>query len=158
LRQDKGMTPYNLRNCAYHEAFSREKLYWRRVARDGLFSYVEEEIQCVNAAFMLNGKSLKYLCAVLNTKLISWLMRRLLPTSGTGTFHWEKVHVERLPVPLISTAEEYPYIRLVERILLAKASSQDAQVDDLEHEVSRRVYEKYELTQTEIIAVENATT
>ena len=85
--------------CAYHEAFATEKLYWRRVARDGLFSYVEEELQCVNAVFMLNGKSLKYLCAVLNAKLISWLMQRLLPTSGTGTFHWEKVHVERLPRP-----------------------------------------------------------
>ena len=27
-RQDKGRTPYNLRNCAYHEEFAKEKLIW----------------------------------------------------------------------------------------------------------------------------------
>ena len=27
-RQDKGKTPYNLRNCAYHEEFTKEKLFW----------------------------------------------------------------------------------------------------------------------------------
>ena len=27
-RQDKGKTPYNLRNCAYHEDFAKEKLFW----------------------------------------------------------------------------------------------------------------------------------
>ena len=158
LRQDKGRTPYNLRNCAYHEAFSREKLYWRRVAKDGLFSYVEEEIQCVNAVYMLSGKSLKYLCAVLNSRLISWLMQRLLPTSGTGTFHWEKVHVERLPVPQLPTTGQYPFIRLVEKILHEKASSRKTQVCELERAINREVYALYDLTPSEILALEDTAT
>ncbi|MDE0192061.1 MAG: hypothetical protein OXQ90_11950, partial [Gammaproteobacteria bacterium] len=31
-RQDQGVTPYNLRNCAYHEHFSGTKLLWRDMA------------------------------------------------------------------------------------------------------------------------------
>ena len=157
-RYDKGRTPYNLRNCAYHESFAREKLYWRRVAKRGMFSYVEEELQCVNAVFMLSGKSLKYLCAVLNTKLISWLIQRMLPTSGTGTFHWEKVHVERLPVPQVSSADECSFIRLVDQILLSISTSREAQVGELQSEIDRKVLELYQLTPEEIYAIERVTT
>ena len=60
--------------CAYHEEFAKEKLFWRRVTRKAKFAYVGEEMQCINAGFMLNGNSLKYLCAVLNSELISWYM------------------------------------------------------------------------------------
>ena len=28
-RQDKGDTPYNLRNCAYIEDFSKQKIIWK---------------------------------------------------------------------------------------------------------------------------------
>ena len=30
-RQDKGDTPYNLRNCAYTEDFNKQKIVWKRV-------------------------------------------------------------------------------------------------------------------------------
>ena len=32
-RHDRGITPYNLRNCAYHEEFSKEKLIWIHLVR-----------------------------------------------------------------------------------------------------------------------------
>ena len=154
LRQDQGRTPYNLRNCAFYEAFAKEKLYWRRVARDGLFSYVEEEMQCINAVFMLNGHSLKYLCAVLNSKLVSWFMQRSLPTSGTGTFHWEKVHVERLPVPRLPASEQHSFIQLVERILAARDVDPSANTSKIEAEIDLLVYKLYGLTNEEIGVVE----
>ena len=153
-RYDKGQTPYNLRICAYHQEFSKEKLFWRRVARKAKFAYVKEEMQCINACFMLNGSSLKYLCAVLNSELISWYMQRLLPTSGTGTFHWEKVHVEPLPIPKINDVEERPFIRLIDLILTKKALNSLADTGEQESEINRLVYALYGLTDEEIRAVE----
>ena len=153
-RQDKGVTPYNLRDCAYHEEFTKEKLFWRRVASVGMVAYVKDEFQCVNAVYMLRGGSLKYLCAVLNSKLVSWFMRRSLPTSGTGTFHWEKVHVERLPVPQITAAEQFPFNRLMGLILSAKEADPAADTSELEREIDRLVYDLYRLTDEEIAVME----
>ena len=38
-RYDKGRTPYNLRNCAYHEEFTKEKLLWIELVNNGRFAY-----------------------------------------------------------------------------------------------------------------------
>ena len=34
-RQDRGVTPYNLRNCAYHKEFHKEKLFWMDLTPEG---------------------------------------------------------------------------------------------------------------------------
>ena len=41
-RHDKGTTPYNLRNCAYHAEFSKEKLFWADMANAGRFAFSDE--------------------------------------------------------------------------------------------------------------------
>ena len=64
-RQDKGRTPYHLRNCAYHEVFGQEKLFWMHMAPYGRFAYSSSEIVfCNQKAFVVAGKFLKYLCAI----------------------------------------------------------------------------------------------
>ena len=119
-----------------------------------MVAYVKDEYQCVNAVYMLRGDSLKYLCAVLNSKLVGWYMRRSLPTSGTGTFHWEKVHVERLPVPRIPASDQNQFIQLVERILAAKEADPFTDTSELEKGIDRLVYNLYGLSENEIAAVE----
>ena len=156
-RQDKGKTPYNLRNCTFYGEFAKEKLFWRRVASQGVFAYISEETYCVNAVFMVTGDSLKFLCAVLNSKLTTWFMQQMLPTSGTGTFHWEKVHVERLPVPHISPTTEHRFNRSLGRVLEAKHSNPSADTLALEAEIDRLVYDLYGLTDAEVELVESIT-
>ena len=153
IRQDKGKTPYNLRNCAFHEDFGKEKLLWRRVASEGMFAHEEREMYCINAVFMMTGDSLKYLCGMLNARLTSWFARRLFPTSGTGTFHWEKVHLERLPIPKIDAGAQRPFIALVDRILQAKAADPSADTTELEKEIDLLVYDLYGLTGEEVSTI-----
>ena len=155
IRQDKGKTPYNLRNCAFHEDFRKEKLLWRRVASEGMFAHEEREMYCINAVFMMTGDSLKYLCGMLNARLTSWFARRLFPTSGTGTFHWEKVHLERLPIPKIDAEAQHPFIALVDRILQAKAADPQVDTTDLEEEIDWLVYDIYGLTDEEVSTITN---
>ena len=89
-RYDKGRTPYNLRNCAYHEDFKSEKLFWMDMTARGRFSYSNDEMYCNDKGFMMTGASLKYLCAVLNSTLVAWLMKSAALTTGMGLPQWKK--------------------------------------------------------------------
>ena len=153
-RQDKGRTPYNLRNCAYHEVFDEEKLVWIELVENGRFAYDDSGIYCEATTFMMTGKHLKYLCAVLNAKLVRWFLQQIAPTSGMGTLRWKKIYVEIIPIPKSSVGEQAPLIELVDHILTAKATDPKADVSATEDEIDLRVCELYGLTATEISAVE----
>ena len=140
----------------YHQDFAKEKLLWRRVASEGMFAHEERGMYCVNAVYMITGDSLKYLCGLLNARLISWFARRLFPTSGTGTFHWEKVHFVLLPVPKISEDARRPFIELTDRILQAKAADPQADTTELEEEIDLLVYDLYGLTGEEVSTIADA--
>ena len=154
-RQDKGRTLYNLRNCAYHEEFTKEKLFWMDLTEQGRFAYDPDGMFCVNSAFMISGQSIKYLCALFNSKLITWFMHNTALNSGMGTTRWVMFTVERLPIPQISPTEQRPSIRLVDSILTAKAANPKADTTEQEAEIDRLVYALYDLTAEEISTVES---
>ncbi len=153
-RQDKGRTPYNLRNCAYYDDFAKEKLFWMDMSPEARFAYSEVEEYCNDKGYMMTGSSLKYLCAVLNSSVVTWRMKFTALTTGMGLMQWKKFAVERLPIPKIPDAEQRPFVRLVDAILQAKAASPDADTDAQEAEIDRLVYDLYGLTDDEIAVVE----
>ena len=141
---------------AYHEDFAKEKLFWMDMSPIGRFAYSDVEEYCNNKGFIMTGGSLKYLCSILNSNLITWMMRQTARTTGVGLIQWEKFSVERLPIPEISTAEQRPFIRLVDEILEAKAADPDADTRYLEWDIDRLVYDLYGLTEEEDTAVERS--
>ena len=153
-RHDKGKTSYNLRNCAYHEEFTKEKVFWMDLTEDGRFAYEAGEMFCVNTVYMMSGQSIKYLCAVLNSNLITWFMKNTALTSGMGVTRWFRVFVEAIPIPNIPAAEQRPFIRLVDHILSAKTADPKADTAEQEAEIDRLVYGLYGLTPKEVAAVE----
>ena len=155
-RQDKGRTPYNLRNCAYHEEFAKEKLFWIELVEQGRFAYDGTGIYGEATTFILTGKGIKFLCAVLNTRLVQWFLQQVAPTSGMGVLRWKKVYMEMIPIPKISAAEQRPFIRLIDRILTAKRADPKADTADLEAEVDQLLYRLYGLTDEEIAIVKGA--
>ena len=50
-RQDRGGTPYNLRNCVYHEDFNEEKLFWMDMSPEARFAYSKEKTFCNDKGF-----------------------------------------------------------------------------------------------------------
>ena len=155
-RQDKGRTPYNLRNCAYYEDFAKEKLFWIELVENGRFAYDDSGIYGEATSFIMTGECVKYLCAVLNGELARWFLQQVAPTSGMGTLRWKKVYVETIPVPKISAAKQQPLIQLVDCILEAKAANPDADMCELENKIDQIVYSLYGLTPEEIAIVEEA--
>ena len=95
----------------YLDLFTKEKLFWADMAKFGRFAYSDAETYCNNKGYILTGKSLKYLCAVLNSSLITWLIRNTAATTGMGLTEWTVVTVERLPIPKIERRGAAPVHR-----------------------------------------------
>ena len=152
-RQDKGRTPYNLRDCAYHEDFAGEKLFWMDLTDRGRFAYASGEMFAVNTAYVLVGDPVKFLCAVLNSRLATWFMNNTAVTSGMGVTRWFRRFVSRIPIPRIPSDEQLPFVRLVDDILAAQDADPEADVTAQENEIDRLVYQLYGLTEDEIVAV-----
>ena len=98
-RADKGDTPYNLRNCAYMEDFSKPKIVWGEIsdkskfAFDFLGEYIPEA-----TTFYLNGEYIEYLLTALNSSVSEWLFSKTGTTTGVGTIRWKKYTIEQLIV------------------------------------------------------------
>ena len=138
--------------CAYHEHFRREKLFWADMAPNGRFAFSEKETYCNNKGYIITGGSLKYLCAVLNSSIITWWVRNMAATTGMGLTEWTIVTVERLPIPKIGPDRQAPLVNLIDRVLqLAGTSRKDAM--DLDAKIDDLVYDLYGLTEEEIRAV-----
>ena len=135
---------------AYYEEFTKNKLAWIELVENGRFAYDESGIYCEATSFMMTGKGLKYLCTLLNAKLIRWFLYQTAPTSGMGTLRWKKIYVETIPIPKISSAEQRPFINLVDSILKAKAANPKADTTGQEAEIDQLVYGLYGLTTEEI--------
>ena len=73
-----------------------------------------------------------------------------------GTSRWINNYVREFPIPQISQKEQTPLIRLVDRILEAKAVKPAADTTADEAEIDRLVYDLYGLTEDEVTAVERA--
>ncbi len=58
----------------------------------------------------MTGKSLRYLLAVLNSKVIFYYYNLTSASSGVGTTMWQKINVEKLPIPKICETEKQPFI------------------------------------------------
>ena len=153
-RQDKGRTPYNLRNCAYHEVFEKEKLFWMDMSSIGRFAYSEMEMYCNDKGFIMAGESLKYLCAILNSTLITWLVKNTALTTGLGLTQWKKFAVERLPIPKINTVDQQIFICLVDKIIKAKTSNLTVDTSEQDFKINRLVYGLYSLDEREIAVIE----
>ena len=101
-RADKGDTPYNLRNCAYWDDFSRPKLLYSEIVREPKF-YLDPDGQFLPEAttFMMTGQHLEYLLAVLQSSPGAYFFRHFYAGGGLGDegFRYKKAFLIQLPIP-----------------------------------------------------------
>ncbi|MCC2987342.1 Eco57I restriction-modification methylase domain-containing protein, partial [Campylobacter jejuni] len=71
-RADKGLTPYNLRNCAYIEEFEKEKIVYPETTQGAYFVYDNKGIFLEKTAFFIVCENLKYLLGLLSSNLITY--------------------------------------------------------------------------------------
>ncbi len=140
--------------CAYHTEFEKEKLVWIELVNRGRFSYDNSGIYCEATSFIMTGRSLKYLVAMLNSTLICWFLQQNAPTSGMRTLRWKKIYVETIPIPQISEKAYKTLVELTNKILSAKVANPETDIDYLESEIDSFVYGLYGLNSEEIAFVQ----
>ena len=102
-RSDKGVTPYNLRNCAYLREFSKPKIIWGEISDRSKFCYDEKgEFYCEATTFFMTGEISTFLLCYLNSKISEYLFSKIATRTGMGTTRWKKYKIEKLPVPHVS--------------------------------------------------------
>ena len=102
--------------------------------------------------------NLKYVLGVLNSRLISFWYRiyfRSLALAG-GYLRIANNEIKTIPIPDLTTKQQAPIIRIVDKILAAKDTDPDAEVSELENEIDQIVYLLYDLDDDEIRIVEEA--
>ena len=148
-RQDKGYTPYNLRNCAYIEDFYKQKIIWKIIGNQMAFSIDSNEYVVNNACYILTGSYLEYLLSVLNSNVIKWYSYITnMNKTGVGDVQVGGQNVNLFPIPLLSDFEQEPFIKLVEEMLIKKEKNENTTV--LETIIDNLIYAMYGLSEEEI--------
>ena len=102
-RIDKGVTPYNLRNCDYIGEFSKPKIMYPNMTSLFPFIYDEKGFFGNDKTFMITANdesvNLKYITAILNSKLCKLWIWYNCPELQGGTREIRKVYFENFRIP-----------------------------------------------------------
>ena len=178
-RSDKGVTPYNLRNCAYLDEFEKEKILCARMVQSPKFAYDINNNIPDNTAYCIIGENLKFLLAFLNSTAVYKIFNFFY--AGGGLEGEIKINrLEILPIPQITPQNENlanEIINLVDEILKANEKIKlyekhmatltldekleaKENIDTLndkikasDEKINKLVFELYELTSNEIALI-----
>ena len=117
IRTDKGATPYNLRNCAYMDDFSKQKIIWGEISDQPKFAFDNGEYMQEATTFLMTGSEPKYLLAFLNSQLSMYFFSKIGTTTGVGTVRWKKFKLEEFPIPQPTPERIDLLIPLVNKLL-----------------------------------------
>ena len=150
-RQDKGITPYNLRNCAYLDDLSQQKIIWGEISDRSKFCIDENgDYLCEATTFFMTGDISIFLLCYLNSSLSEYLFSKIATRTGMGTTRWKKYKIEQLLVPKVSE----DIISKVEQ--LYHSYKHEPNILYLQN-IDKLIYDFYGLTDDEIAIIENST-
>ena len=141
-RSDKGDTPYNLRNCAYLEDFSKPKIMYPNMTKYIPFYFDEKNFLQNDKSFMITGKHIAYLTAFLNSSIFKFCFLDKFPELQGGTRELRKIFFDKIPVLEISDEENIKFQSLITEIQNEYKREKAIQID-------KRLFELYGLTKEE---------
>ena len=157
-RADKGDTPYNLRNCAYMEDFSKPKVVYMEIQTDNpnegypfpCYSFDKNNSIVLNTAYILSSKCIdaRYILGILNSKLGKFLVKLYVTQLQERQFRMLAQYVVKFPIVKPDNIVKTKMIELVNIILEKPCAEIEAQIDLL-------AYSIYGLTESEIGYLQN---
>jgi hypothetical protein len=135
----------------YWDDFSKQKIVWKRVGSNLRFCYDNSKHMVLDSTCFATGKHLKYLLAVLNSKIGYYLLQNS-PKTGTGDLLISVQAIEPLRIPKISYSDECKVINLVDILLSLKSIPN---VVEIENEIDHIVYKFYDFTKEEIMYIKS---
>ena len=127
----------------YFNEFKKEKILWIELSDLGKFTLDTKKFYVEMTIFFIVGKNLKYLLALLNSKLVFWYFDIVCAESGVGTNRWKKTYVNQLPILQIKKEQQKPFEILVDYILFAKEQDMKNEASLFESIIDNMVYDLY---------------
>lgn len=156
VRQDKGITPYNLRNCAYLEDFENINIAWQRITDKNKFVISEKGLYILDSMAFIGGLKSKeeayYILAILNSNLVYFWIKYNVHEYGDTGFRLSNQYVELIPIPEVDKKTEKEIVNLVEKVIEGKKKGIDTR--EFEEEIDKIVYGLYNLNENEIKIIE----
>jgi len=155
-RDDKGITPYNLRSCAYLEEFEKEKIVFQEMVHEASFAFDKYNKFCNDTGRIITGKNIKYLSCTFNSNLFFYSIKMFYGGGALGKKGIRMKHTffEKMSIPKISKDKQKPFEILVDKIIKEKENNPNADTTTLEEEIDNMVYKLYGLTKEEIKIIE----
>ena len=143
-RADKGVTPYNLRNCAYLQDFSKKKIVWGNLNLQASFCMVDSDIfVCAPSNILVPGD--EFLLGVLNSKLADFYFRNIGVTRSGGFFEYKPMFIEKMPIP------QHCDKSVIKNLVGNITSNNQKEIENL---IDKEVYNIYHLTDEEVKIIE----
>jgi len=164
-RTDKGISPYNLRNCAYMNDFSKQKIMYAetmRIHRNESnerfprFSFTQKEFVLDKTCFMITGDDLLFILGVINSHVINYYIKKNIAVLDVGGFLMQKIYIEQFPIPKANKKEKEELENLVQEILFMKENGLDT--EGLENKIDNLVFSLYQLDELEIQFIKDGNT
>ena len=152
-RADKGDTPYNLRNCAYLEDFSKPKVVYMEIQTDNpeegypfpCYSYDDNRCIVLNTAYIMSSETTdpRYVLGILNSRLGKFLVKLYVIQLQERQFRMLSQYVMNFPIAHPTKEQENEMIRLVQDVLVHQSLASEKRIDNLAFQI-------YGLTEIEI--------
>ena len=157
-REDHGEHWTNHRNCAYQYLFHGKKIiYPETTGRRSEFYFDTNSYLIDKTCFMITGKKLKYLIAILSSKVVEFFLEREAQMIGKFAIQNSKIYIEKIPIPEITetnkkTVKKIEY--LINKILLLKKKNNKADISKEQSKIDKLVYKLYDLSDDDISLIE----
>jgi len=108
-RADKGDTPYNLRNCAYLEDFSKPKVVYPETTLGAYFALDKDGYFIDKTGFILISKDAEYLQKTLSSKLFEYAYKKIFSSIelGANGYQYNKHALMKLPISQLANTASY---------------------------------------------------
>ena len=130
-RADKGDTPYNLRNCAYWEDFSKPKIIYPNMTKYMPFVFDNEMYFTNQKCFIITGKYVAYLTAFFNSSLFKYCFRDSFPELQGGTRELSKIFFDKILVYEVSDTQNLQFQDAVEDIQKEYTKQKAQRIDSM---------------------------
>jgi len=141
-------------SISYWKEFEKPKIIWGEISDKPKFAFDDANYYAEATTFLLTGGNLKYILAILNSKVSEWYFHTIGTTTGMGTNRWKKYKIESLPIKSATKEQENEIENIAHRIIEIKKNDPEADVTMLEDRIDKLVYQLYGLTEEEIKIVE----
>ena len=142
--------------------FDGPKIIFPQRSKINTFAYNEipwygsADIYYITSSENSNGINLKYILALLNSRLFYlWLYHRGKRKGDTLELYG--IPISEIPIKIVDESIQEKFVNLVDQIILRKQDNADSDISIIQKNIDSLIYEIYSLNNDDILLIENST-